>query len=226
MNVTNKLIFTKERLIENIDFINELFHKNEMSWTFVIKAFNSYSDYFIADIADLPCTSIASDKENHLELIKLQNPTMETWYLNYQGLKLTNNYIDVNLTHAEKSNIHNTCFMLSIDPEREGMEYNPEETNYTRVGAYLDCETPPKHSFFDVWKNLNIPSEILQSLGTSITFESMDYLKSIGANHYRLGEIILTGKSLIDGSKIKGLRQDIFEPHHKVSYHFISQLYL
>jgi hypothetical protein len=226
MNIEGNLVFKKERLIENIDFINELFHKNEMSWTFVIKAFNSYSDSFIENLADLPCTSIASDKESHLELIKIQNPTMETWYLNYQGVELTNNCIDVNLTHAENSNIQNTCFMLSIDPEREGIEYNPEKTGFSKVGAYLNCETPPNPSLFDAWKNLNIPPEITQSLGTSITYESLDLLKSKGANHYRLGEIILTGKSLIDGSKINGLRQDVFEPQHQVSYHLISQLYL
>ena len=225
MNLDNNLVFNKERLIENIDFMNDFFFKNEMTWTFVIKAFNSYPNSFIEQISDLPCLSIASDNESHLKIIKTRNSNMETWFLNYLGVKQTLDFIDVNLTHSGVFTSDKTCFMLAIDIEREGIDFNPDYS-YKKVGAYLDCEKPPKSEFFDAWARLNIPPELTQSLGTSISFESMEYLNSKGANHFRLGEIILTGKSLIDGSKINGLRQDVFDSNNNVSYHLISQLYL
>jgi hypothetical protein len=204
--------------------MNDFFLKHEMNWTFVIKAFRDYPNSFIENISDLPCLSIASDNESHLQIIKQLNPYMETWFLNYSGAKQIKDFIDVNLTHSNESRVDKTCFMLSIDSEREGIDFNTEKT-YQKVGAYLDCAKPPKPDFFDAWARLKIPDNITQSLGTSISFESIDQLKSKGVNHFRIGEIILTGKSLIDGSKIKGLRQDVFENQKNVSYYLISNLY-
>lgn len=225
MNLANNLVFNKKRLIENIEFMNDFFLNHEMNWTFVIKAFHSYPKNFIEELSDLPCFSIASDNEAHLKIIKQRNSNMETWFLNYNGVKPINHFVDVNLTHTNELTPNNTCFMLSIDPEREGIDFN-SEYSYKKVGAYLDCEKLPNATFFDTWTKLNIPPDVTQSLGTSISFESIDFLKSKGVNHFRLGELILTGRSLMDGSKIKGLRQDVFDYNKNVSYHLISQLYL
>jgi len=224
MKSNPNLVFCKERLIENINSMNVFFIKHEMNWTFVIKAFSLYPSSFIEKISDLPCLSIASDNESHLQIIKQRNPNMETWFLNYSGAKQINDFIDVNLTHSNEIRTDKTCFMLSIDSEREGIDFN-SETIYQKVGAYLDCAKPPKADFLDAWARLKIPKEITQSLGTSISFEAIENLKSKGVNHFRIGEIILTGKSLIDGSKIKGLRQDVFENKKNVSYYLISNLY-
>jgi predicted amino acid racemase len=69
---------------------------------------------------------------------------------------------------------------------------------------------------------LNISPEKIQSLGTSVSFESIDFLRLKGVNHFRLGEIVLTGKSLINGARIKGLRDDVFSNKKNVSYQIIS----
>jgi hypothetical protein len=224
MNLANNILFNKERLNENIAYMNEFFLKHEMNWTFVIKAFHDFPTNFIEALSDSPCRSIASDNKEHLKIIKGRNTNMETWFLNYNGIHVTQDYIDVNLTHLNDSASDRACFMISIDPEREGLAFN-QEYSYKKVGAYLNCEKLPNVSFFDSWSKLNIPPDVMQSLGTSISFESIDFLKSKGVNHYRLGEILLTGKSVINGSKIKGLRQDVFDAKQNVSYHLISQLY-
>lgn len=225
MNLNNNLVFHKGRLKENIDFMNEFFLKNEMTWTFVIKAFSLYPNYFIEQLSELPCLSIASDNEAHLEILKQRNSNIETWFLNYLGVKQTNDFIDVNLTHANEFSADNACLMISLDSEREGIDFNPN-FSCKKYGAYLDCSKLPNLKFFDEWVNFKISPEITQSLGTSILFEKIDFLKSKGVNHFRLGEIVLTGNSLIDGSKVNGLRQDVFVSKKNVSYHLISQLYL
>ncbi len=220
-NSNQDLIFNRDRLVENIDFLNDYFEQNEMKWTFVIKAFNGYSSDFIKVLSDIPCSSIASDNENHLKLIKKANPSIETWFLNYSANEVTSDFIDVDLTHSEEFVSSKNCLMLNIDPERLGMEYRPN-IEVDKFGAYLDCSKLPSSEFFDAWSRLKISPEKIQSLGTSISFESIDFLRSKGVNHFRLGEIVLTGKSLIDGSRIKGLRNDVFSNKKNVSYHMIS----
>ena len=129
----------------------------------------------------------------------------------------------MNLTHSKEFSADNACLMISLDSEREGIDFNPN-FSCKKYGAYLDCSKLPDLKFFDEWVNFKISPEITQSLGTSISFDKIDFLKSKGVNHFRLGEIILTGKSLIDGSKVHGLRQDVFVSKNEVSYHFISNL--
>jgi hypothetical protein len=221
MSLNLDLVFNRERLSENIHYLNEFFRKHEMKWTFVIKAFSGYSHEFIKELSDIPCSSIASDNENHLKLIKSLNPSIETWFLNYSAKVVTSDFIDVDLTHSEELVSSKSCLMLNIDPERLGMEYRPN-IEVDKFGAYLDCSKPPSLEFFDAWSRLKISPEKIQSLGTSISFESIDFLRSKGVNHFRLGEIVLTGKSLIDGSRIKGLRNDVFSNKKNVSYNMIS----
>jgi hypothetical protein len=224
-DLNQDLIFNRDRLNENIDFLNDYFEKHEMKWTFVIKAFNGYSGDFIKELSDITCSSIASDNENHLKLIKTLNPSIETWFLNYSANEVTSDFIDVDLTHSEEFVSSKSCLMLNIDPERLGMEYRPN-IEVDKFGAYLDCSKPPSLEFFDSWSRLKISPEKIQSLGTSISFESIDFLRSKGVNHFRLGEIVLTGKSLIDGSRIKGLRNDVFSNKKNVSYQIISNFNL
>jgi hypothetical protein len=225
MEIKNNLVFNKERLIENINYINYFLLKHEMNWTFVIKAFNSYPDYFIEEIAKIPCSSFASDNENHLEIIKRQNSKVETWFINYSGEQQYNDFIDVNLTHSHEFISDKTCLMLALDPERYGSIYNPD-FSCKRFGAYLDCTEAPDISFYDLWAELGISPLLTQSLGTSVSFDKIDLLKSKGVNHFRLGELVLTGKSLIDGTNVKGLRQDVFMSNKSLSYHIISNLNL
>jgi hypothetical protein len=221
MNLNLDLVFNRERLSENIHYLNEFFSKHEMKWTFVIKAFNGYSCDFIKELSDIPCSSIASDNENHLKLIKTLKPSIETWFLNYSAKEVTSDFIDVDLTHSEDFVSNKSCLMLNIDPERLGMECN-SNIESDKFGAYLDCSKLPSSEFFDAWSSLKISPEKIQSLGTSISFGSIDFLRSKGVNHFRLGEIVLTGKSLIDGSRIKGLRNDVFSNKKKISYQIIS----
>jgi predicted amino acid racemase len=221
MSLNLDLVFNRKRLSENIHYLNEFFRKHEMKWTFVIKAFSGYSHEFIKELSDIPCSSIASDNENHLKLIKSLNPSIETWFLNYSAKVVTSDFIDVDLTHSEQFVPNKSCLMLTIDPERHGIEFRPNfECNM--FGAYLDCSKHPSSDFFDAWSRLNISPEKIQSLGTSVSFESIDFLKSKGVNHFRLGEIVLTGRSLINGSRIKGFRDDVFSNKKNVSYHMIS----
>ncbi len=72
MKLNNNLAFHRERLNENIEFMNDFFLKNEMTLTFVIKAFSLYPNSFIEQLSDLSCLSIASDNEAHLEILKQQ----------------------------------------------------------------------------------------------------------------------------------------------------------
>jgi len=223
MNLNNDRVFNKERLMQNIDFMNDFFLKHEMNWTFVIKAFNAYPNNFIEELSDLNCSSIASDNEAHLEILKQRNPNIETWFLNYFGVKQTNDFIDVNLTHSNEFIPKNTCLMISLDSERDGIDFNPN-FSCKKYGAYLDCSKLPDLKLFDEWANFKISPETTQSLGTSISFDKIDFLKSKGVNHFRLGEIVLTGRSLINGSRIKGLRDDVFSNKKNVSYQIISNL--
>ena len=217
------LVFSKERLIENITFMNDYILKNEFNWTFVIKALNNYPDLFIEKISDLPINSIASDNENHLRLIKHIRPTIETWFLNYSGKLQTSEFIDVNLTHSSEVINEKTCLMLSIDPDRDGLSFN-DELKVNRYGCYLDCSKPPDINFYKKWSKLKINPTVIQSLGTSVSFDKIEVLKSCGVNHFRLGEILLTGKDLINGKNIKGLRQDVFTSKKKITYNIISNL--
>lgn len=203
--------------------MNDYILKNEVHWTFVIKALNNYPDLFIEKISDLPINSIASDNEHHLRLIKHIRPTIETWYLNYEGKLQTSEFIDVNLTHSNELVNEKTCLMLSIDPARDGHSFN-DELKGNRYGCYLDCSKPPNINFYKKWSKLKINPKIIQSLGTSVSFEKIEFLKSCGVNHFRLGEILLTGKNIINGKNIKGLRQDVFTGKKMITYSMISNL--
>jgi hypothetical protein len=221
MEEDSRLVFHKERLFENIDFMNDFMERRNLNWTFIIKAFNKYSDSFITELTKSSCKSIGSDNSMHLHLIKLNNPSIETWFLNYNGEKVLSPFIDVNLTHSKDNLSKNTCLMLAIDPFRHGATYTPD-LRCEKYGAYLDCENIPNMKYFDAWKKLKLPPEKTQSLGTSVSFKNLDFLMSNGINHFRLGEIILTGKNIIDQTIIRGLRTDVFTSKRIISYFSIT----
>lgn len=225
MELSEDMDFHPGRLKQNILFLNDFFSRREMSWTFVIKAFHNYPDFIITELANLPCQSIASDNPRHLDMLKKLNPNLETWFLNYEGSHDISEFIDVNLTHSAHSMDQKSCLMLAIDEVRHGESFKSfSEEKYSKVGAYLDCEKLPDLHFFEKWKKLKISSGILQSIGTSVSFEIMDYLQDIGVNHYRLGELVLTGKGVEQCNNISGMRQDVFEASRPVSYNLISNI--
>jgi len=218
---SQRIFFYTDRLKENILYLNDFFSARNMSWTFVIKAFFNYPDSFINELSYMPMGSLATDNLTQLKKIKELNPEMELWFLNYEGIEVIDDVVDVNLTHSTHSTNNKTCLMLALDPERMGAELNIDMA-FKRLGAYLDCANMPDASFFEEWQKFHIPTTIIQSLGTSVSFEHIDYLQSKGVNHYRIGELALTGKSLINGKKIKGLRPDVFGDGVNVNYEFIS----
>ena len=222
MEEDSRLVFHKERLFENIDFMNDFMERRNLNWTFIIKAFYNYPESFITELTKSSCKSIGSDNNIHLHLVKLNNPTIETWYLNYDVKKVSSQYIDVDLTHSKDNLSKRTCLMLAIDPLRHGATYTPDLT-CEKYGAYLDCENIPNKKYFDAWKKLKLPPEKTQSLGTSVSFKELDFLISNGINHFRLGEIILTGKNITDQTIISGLRTDVFTSKRIISYFSITK---
>lgn len=212
-----------DRLSENIDCINDRMSSLGMQWTFIIKAFNHYPSEAIQELSSLRCKSIGSDNLEHLSLLKSLNPSLETWYLNYKGVSIEDESIDINLTHSGKNITPKTCLMLNIDAERHGHPYE-NGLSCSHFGAYLDCSKFPNPQFFKAWKALQIPEHSTQSLGTSVSFEHIELLKSSGVNHFRLGEIVLLGRSLKNQQPIHGLRTDVFERNKPVTYHCISAL--
>ncbi len=230
MELNDSIILHQDRLAENIQFLNQHFQSKNMDWTFVVKIFQDYPDDKIAFIADLPVAGIASENLRHLQIIKKKNPDIKTWFLNYQGVSLEHSFVDIDVTHKDVNLSHKTCLMMALDPEREGFECLPEITNQKTktcfaVGAYLDCANVPAASFLQNWKKYNFPSTLTQSLGTSVSFEYISMLQDAGVNHYRLGELAFTGRSLLNQQKIKGMRQDIIMPAQARSYHYISTAY-
>ncbi|NBO61560.1 MAG: hypothetical protein EBU82_11420 [Flavobacteriia bacterium] len=223
MQASNTLLFHMDRLSENIDCINDRMSSIGMHWTFIIKAFNHYPSAAIQEFSSLRCKSIGSDNLKHLSLLKSLNPSLETWFLNYKGISIEDNSIDINLTHSGNNITSKTCLMLDIDADRHGHPYE-NGLSCNRFGAYLDCSKLPDQRFFKAWKNLRIPERSTQSLGTSVSFEHIELLKSSGVNHFRLGEIVLLGRSLMNQQPIDGLRTDVFERNKPVTYHCISTL--
>jgi hypothetical protein len=219
----NLIEFHNDRLIENIEFMNDFMQSKNMQWTFIVKAFNQYPNSFISQLKSIPCKSVGSDNLSHILLLKSLNPAFETWYLNYEGIPLTEPTVDVNLTHVINSSSEKNCLMLQLDPLRYGLPYN-NKLSSKYFGAYLDCSSFPNADFFEVWKSFNLPPDTIQSLGTSVSLEQIDYLASFGVNHYRIGESVLTGKTLIN-QPINGLRQDVFTGKKNITYHSISHIY-
>jgi len=229
MDKINEPIFHLERLKENILFLNDFFTQKELSWTFVIKAFCNYSPEFISELVKLPINSVASDNEQHLKIFKGDKTDIETWYLNYSGANVDYNWVDVELTHSLLNIQKKTCLMLTLDNDRFGSQITDPTNDIfknccSRVGAYLNCEKMPTRSFFEKWSSFNFPAEFTQSLGTSVTFEHATYLQDNRVNHFRIGEIALTGRLIGSNNKIKGMRHDVFTSTQQVSYHFLSNL--
>lgn len=227
MEIASNLKFHKDRLAENIACLDDFFKKREMNWTLVIKLFNSFDSEIIDYIQDLEITSIASDNLIHLQNFKRKNNKIETWFLNYDGVDIKDDFIDIDLTHTINNPVEKKCFMLEMDPDRFGINMEDIQSNefynkITRVGAYLDCENLPNKSFIKKWKSFSFSNEILQSLGTSVSISEVDFYRSAGINHFRIGEVAFFGKNLLDNKTIKGLRSDIFEPVSNNTYHFIS----
>ena len=57
---------------------------------------------------------------------------------------------------------------------------------------------------------MNIPSDVIQSLGTSVSFSIIEILRDCGVNLYRIGELALTGIDINNINLVKGIRHDVF----------------
>jgi len=227
MEIASNLKFHKDRLAENIAYLDDFFKKREMNWTLVIKLLNSFNTEIIDHIQDLNIKSIASDNLTHLQCFKKQTNKIETWFLNYEGFEIEDDFIDVDLTHIMNSAVEKKCFMLELDTDRFGLKMDElrSEDFYDKInmiGAYLDCENLPDKSLIKKWKSCSFSNNILQSLGTSVSVSEIDSYRAAGINHFRIGELAFFGKDIIEKKRIKGLRNDIFEPLTSNSYHFIS----
>ncbi len=229
MEISSDLKFHKDRLAENIAYLDDFFKKREMNWTLVIKLFNSFKTDIIDYIQDMEIKSVASDNLNHLHFLKKQSNDIETWFLNYDGVEIQDDLIDVDLTHKPNSIPEKKCFMLEIDTERFGIKVDniqAKEFYYKvkRVGAYLDCEKLPKKCLINKWRSFSFSSDILQSLGTSVSISEIDSYRRAGINHFRIGELAFFGKDILKKQKFEGLRNDIFEPTTNNKYYFVSNI--
>ena len=230
MQIGQNTFLNIERLQENINFLDDYFSSNSMTWTFVIKAFNYYPKNFINFLAQISCDSIASPNPEHLSCFKKHNSHIETWWLNYNCEINNFRSVDVNLTAKKKASNDNYCFMILTDTKREGLDVNIVKdflfnSKIRNVGAYFDCSSRIDNCFLQKWKDYQFDESVLQSLGTSVSFCQINQLKDAGANHYRLGELVLTGLDIITNEPITGLRQDVFTSIKERTYHFILNLH-
>jgi len=104
-----------------------------------------------------------------------------------------------------------------LDPLREGCDAASVQDSIDCgachcVGAYLDCATLPDTSLLSRWKQFGFDPNITQSLGTSVSFGEINRLQEAGVNHYRIGELAITGLDLITKQPIPGMRQDAVTP--------------
>ena len=203
------------RLTDNIQFLDDFLGGKGMTWTFVIKAFEGIHAETFDSLREVPCASVASAKIEVLRTFKQFHPQVETWWLNYEGVACDRDWIDINLTHAPKSK--RDCHMVSLDPLREGCDAVFVQDSIDRgachcVGAYLDCATLPDASFLSHWRQFGFDPHITQSLGTSVSFGAINRLQDAGVNHYRIGELAITGLDLITQQPIPGMRQDAVTP--------------
>ena len=122
MEIASNLKFHKDRLAENVAYLDDFFQKREMNWTLVIKLLNSFNTNIIDYIQDLKIKSIASDNLTHLQYFKKQTNKIETWFLNYDGVEIEDDFIDVDLTHVINPAVEKKCFMLELDTDRFGLK--------------------------------------------------------------------------------------------------------
>ena len=203
------------RLSENIHFLDDFMAAKGMTWTFVIKAFEGLPAETFDCLREVPCASVASAQIDVLRSYNELHPQAETWWLNYEGVACDHDWIDFNLTHAPKS--ERDCHMVLLDPLREGCDAASVQDSIKRgacncVGAYLDCAALPDASFLSAWRQFGFDSSITQSLGTSVSFGEINRLQEAGVNHYRIGELAITGLDLITRQPIPGMRQDAVTP--------------
>ena len=215
MSPAQRIQIHPARLTENIRFLDDFLREKSMTWTFVIKAFEGLPAEIFDCLRDVPCASVASAQIDVLRDYKRLHPQVETWWLNYEGVACDQDWIDINLTHAPKSK--RDCYMVLLDPLREGCEGEFVQDAIDRgtcncVGAYLDCAAMPDASFLSQWRQFGFDSSITQSLGTSVSFGEINRLQEAGVNHYRIGELAITGLDLITRQPIPGLRQDVVTP--------------
>jgi hypothetical protein len=225
LGVSSELLV--DRLSENLQFLDAYFLSRGMKWTFVIKAFENYPDSFIRSLSQIRCASVASPRHEHLRIFRNINKQVETWWLNYAGIHFEYDWIDVELTHTTNGINGKTCLMLLIDSSRKGFEPDQalaliQDKTCLRIGAYLDCSRQPEMSFFQTWKHYKFDYQLIQSLGTSVSFSLTDQLMDIGINHFRIGETAITGRDILTKKPINGLRQDVIIPQKNCSYHFIT----
>lgn len=229
MEIVDSVSLHLERLKENIAFVNDVMAAQNLSWTFSIKLLKGISAEPIQELSQTMAQSMASDDLEHLKIIKTINPKIETWFFNYEGITVDSSHVDVDLTHNLSGPPETTCYMLLLDENRLGIEFrdylkSEKLQSSQRIGAYLDCTTAPDVKLLERWKALNLNPDVLQSLGTSVSWANKKRFIDMGVNHFRLGEIIFFGKDILTDKPIKGLRIDVFGSKKTVSYHHVSKL--
>lgn len=212
-----------QRLADNVRFLDDFFSERAMTWTFVIKAFERVTPDVFAQLSGVPCASVASARPDLLLAYREFHPHVETWWLNYEAKPCTYDWVNVNLTHMPTTG--KDCPMVLLDELREGCD--PEvahrlidQKNCTHVGAYLNCAELPAVPFLDRWKRLGYGPQLKQSLGTSVSFHQVDQMQAAGANHYRIGELAITGRDLLTQKPIPGMRQDAITPSESRTFLF------
>ena len=215
MSLLETIKIHPDRLSENICFLDEFFASKEMTWTFVIKGFERVSTDDFECLENVPCTSVASAIREVLLSYRNHHPRAETWWLNYDGAPCPYDWVDVNLTHAPSTN--RDCLMIELDELREGCIQERviqlvNQGTCRHVGAYLDCTSLPAERFLLRWKSLGLNADITRSLGTSVSFSMVDQMRAVGVNHYRIGELAITGRDLLTQDPIPGMRQDSVTP--------------
>lgn len=228
MEITKEIELIPERLIENIDYLNDYFKRHNVQWTFVAKLFHEYSVDFMKEfIKILPIESVALYNLTHLEAIKKIKPSLETWFINYEGIEIEAPFIDVNLTHNPTKLSSNTCLMVTLEEDRYGVPGEEVEAlilsnQITKTGAYFDCTKPPEITLLKKWSSYHFQDNTLKTMGTSSAFSMIETIKAFGGNHFRIGETAFFGKEINTKKNIKGLRQDVFASRKKINYHIIE----
>lgn len=228
MEINKDVYFHIDRLNENIHFLDDFFNKYSMNWTLVCKLFDTYPTAILDELSKKSIAkSIACENIEHLEIVKKNNKSIETWFLNYEGININNCLIDVDLTHNHENISNKSCLMILLDQERIGVNINKIQNNLTefpltKIGAYLNCSILPDFRLLKKWMDYNFSNLTLQSLGTSIAFTEVERYRDVGVNHFRIGELAFFGKDLVSKKKIKNMRSDVFESKKPISYNIIS----
>ena len=228
MEITKDIELIPERLIENIEFLNDYFKRHNVQWTFVAKLFHEYSVDFMKELIKIvPVESIALYNLNQLEAIKNFKPSLETWFINYEGIEIGAPFIDVNLTHNPTNIDNSTCLMVTLEEDRYGVSGEEVEelirsNQIIKTGAYFDCSRPPEIELLKKWSTYDFQENTLKTMGTSSAFSMIETIKAYGGNHFRIGETAFFGKEINTQQNIKGLRQDVFASRKKINYHIIE----